>query len=44
MDESKQLCPCPECINHCKSVFAILLIVLGVSMLKDVIRQKNEQK
>lgn len=44
MDESKNLCPCADCARHCKPVLGILLIVLGVSLLRDVLLHKSDQK
>jgi hypothetical protein len=44
MNETTKLNPCAECASHCKPVVAALLIVLGVSMLKDVFLHRNNQK
>ena len=44
MSESTKIHPCADCPRCCKPVFAILLIVLGVSLLRDVILPRNDQK
>jgi hypothetical protein len=44
MDESTKLHPCADCTRCCKPVFAILLIVLGVILLRGEILRKNDQK
>jgi hypothetical protein len=44
MDESTKFNPCAECSKHCKPVFAILMIVLGVILLLGDILHKNVQK
>ncbi len=44
MDESTNLNPCAECSKHCKPVIAILLIVVGVSLLVGEILHMSDKK
>jgi hypothetical protein len=44
MDESTKLNPCADSPSHGKPVFAILLIVLGVILLRGEILRMNDQK
>ncbi len=44
MNESTKFNPCTECASHCKPVFAVLLIVLGLRILIDEIMGVKKQK
>jgi hypothetical protein len=46
MDESTKFNPCAICVGHCKQVFAILLIVVGLRLLASQLTgsRKNEEE
>lgn len=43
MDKPTKFNPCAVCASHCKSVFAVLLIVLGLKMLVGQFRDNRLQ-
>ncbi len=43
MDKSTKFNLCVNCANHCKPVFAVLLIVLGLRMLAEQFTGKKNQ-
>lgn len=44
MDESTKLNHCADCPCHCKPIFAIFLIVLGVTMLRSEIQTGSAKR
>lgn len=43
MNKPMAFSPCAYCFSHCKPVFAILLIVLGVVLLRGEILYTTDQ-
>ncbi len=43
MNESTKFNPCAECASHCKPVFAVLLIGLGLRILIGEILGRKKQ-